>query len=541
MRRDEMSVMFLGSPDGLMAEQLLHGANIGALAQQLDSEGIAETMRMGMDPGDLADTRDGAPQAFRAVLHIPVAAPEKVLGIPARRRQSAEGRHGRLVKQHLEPNSGFHGADYQMPGGLKSSSSQLGDVTDSETGVKQGEQQGPGPLSYGPLILFPHGPHPITGGKQFRDFLFGKRQRSDVLDLWRPDSLRRILGTPSLLDTPREKSPEELDLDSLRPRGERLTCGGLTGVQVRRERRGGNGADLALPERVLERLERSSVPAHSGWLEVQLRAALDERRDRVRHTSPGMELDTHIGAPVQGGNFRERALPIARAERTNKAPAVEQAIAPHRAVAERKVPAFCAMFAGFQVSTVRGEHSEPPLQYGGSLTPFGWSRAVNLCGITPDARAYDVFDRVLPIPGSRYYVVGYSLALAERTMTPVAGDFPWPVNDHSPELAHATAREFAQGADNFIVCFEWGWLRFSWHDVLRKSVARMSVKKMAIVFNTYVGFFWGGRRDSNFFLPKITRKLLSSHSPEVSCVARNQHFVTCVTSTFVVARLGVSA
>src|ERR1035438_1701907 len=57
-----MSVVFFGSTDGFMPQQFLHSANIGAAGEQLNREGIAEAVRMGVDAGGFTNSGYCAPE-----------------------------------------------------------------------------------------------------------------------------------------------------------------------------------------------------------------------------------------------------------------------------------------------------------------------------------------------------------------------------------------------------------------------------------------------------------------------------------------------
>jgi hypothetical protein len=83
----EMRVMPLGRLHRIVTEQLLDGANVGALREQLDSKRIAEPMRVRvLDSGQRTEALNRAPHILRARVCLSASRPEKVGGVPGRHR-----------------------------------------------------------------------------------------------------------------------------------------------------------------------------------------------------------------------------------------------------------------------------------------------------------------------------------------------------------------------------------------------------------------------------------------------------------------------
>lgn len=100
MGQNEVRIVLLGCSDGVVAEELLNGADVRALAEQFDGEAVPEAVRVGVNLGDGAETLDGSAQVLTARDEVTVAGPEEVIG--GFGGQGLKRRLGVRVKEHLE-------------------------------------------------------------------------------------------------------------------------------------------------------------------------------------------------------------------------------------------------------------------------------------------------------------------------------------------------------------------------------------------------------------------------------------------------------
>src|SRR5215472_11320429 len=119
MRSHEVSVMQFGGPHGLVAEELLYGADVGSVRKQRDREGVAEPVRVRVDARQLANTVNRPAQASRDSGRLAVTRPKEVRGIAAVRREGLEIIDCILVQQYLQRDPVLLGAQHEVPGLLQ--------------------------------------------------------------------------------------------------------------------------------------------------------------------------------------------------------------------------------------------------------------------------------------------------------------------------------------------------------------------------------------------------------------------------------------
>lgn len=350
-----MSVMFFGGPDGLMAEQLLHGANVGSVGQQFDREGVAEPVRVGVNPGELPYPGNRTPKAFGAIVGVPVSAPEKVRRVSAGRGQRLERRDCIRMEKHLQRYAGLGNANHEMAAGFQSSAAEAGNVPHPEAGIQQRQDQRPSAAPDHRPILLPHGLEAVASGDQLVDFIFAKRQGGNVIDPWGPNELRRILLAPSLFDAPSPHRPQVLDLFPVGSRRDIPACV-LPAVHVRLNRSHIYTLQRARPEPIAKVLQRLRVAADAARLEFPARAVFQERISGLRQGSRRGDLDANVHAALHGVYLRGRAVPTSRCQGASESLAVQRPVTPDGTVAEGVIPSLRDVIAGFQVAAMQCEH-----------------------------------------------------------------------------------------------------------------------------------------------------------------------------------------
>ena len=137
---NEMGIMLPGCTDACVAQKFLHRADVGALRQQFDREGVPEAVRAGMNLGYFPQTLNGTAHVLDTRHQVSVSGPEEVLGVD--RRQSIECFRGIVVQQNLQPHTGLENLQHQMAGAFECRSAELGHIGNPEPAIKENQHQG---------------------------------------------------------------------------------------------------------------------------------------------------------------------------------------------------------------------------------------------------------------------------------------------------------------------------------------------------------------------------------------------------------------
>jgi hypothetical protein len=361
MRSNEMSVVLFGGLDGLVAEQMLYGANIGAVGEQLDGEGVTEAVRTGGDAGELANSGDRAGEVLAQGVELAIAGPEEVGGVGC--GQSGEGCRGVGVELDLERHFGLHHAKREVAGGgVEGTAAELGHVGDAEAGVEQSVDQGAG------AVAKVRGLGRVVAGDAVRredelgDFLVSEGQGGDAVHFGHADFPGRVIDDPFAIHAPGEERAQHADLFAL-GRGfdrARVTVTELTDARAT-EAIDGRGVEGGECGRVEEGLEVSKqmavdVEGRSGELAtlqvggVGLDRSAQGDGAGVGQEGLGLAALQEIGASLG-------ALPVAGPEGAADGLLVwKRAVDPDGAVAKGKALTLMLMGAVVLVASVGVEH-----------------------------------------------------------------------------------------------------------------------------------------------------------------------------------------
>ena len=348
MGQNEVRVVLLGRSDGLVAEELLNGADVRALAEQLDSEGVPEAVRVRMNLSDGAEALDGSAQVATARIGVTVAGPEEVTGVFG--GQGLKSGLGVRVKEHLKVNVGLHGSQREVPRSrIEGGSAQFGDVRDAEPAVEERVDQSEGPLADVARMGGVRARDLVTCRNELPDFLAGEGERRSILNSGRTDLLGRVIGAPVAVLAPRE---EHTQVRNLFPPGARLQLA-INAV----ERGHLNGCDGPLPEPLREVVEGAGVGPDGGPGEVALLTVLEKCGYGALDGLTGVsDLWGEVPARLQYLNAARRSLPTRRIEGLSEAASVQLSISPDGALAERVIPAFRGVFTGVGMTPMEGQH-----------------------------------------------------------------------------------------------------------------------------------------------------------------------------------------
>lgn len=364
----KMRIMPLGSPHGLMAEQELHGANVGAVGEQLDGERVAEAMRPRADAGKGSQACDRAAEVLSAGDRISPACPKEVGGISGRERFQRLG--GVRVQQHFQRDAGLHDSQRQVRFAadrpIKGRAAELGNVADPEAAVEQHINQGAcSPANVGGLGWIVTR-DPITGANQLDNLRVCIRKSGNFGHSREAKAAGRILYDPRAIDAPMEESAQQADFFALGGRAERLRFGLVwrNGGALRTEAIQGSGVDhregTAGAAEFEQVREEGSVNRQGAFPQFS-RAAIGEESLHGHGECEGGKIGqriTFLSALLDKAQAVLTALPVGGAKRAGYTLACRKdAIEPDGAGAERVVPAFVAVGAAGKVAAVQSEHS----------------------------------------------------------------------------------------------------------------------------------------------------------------------------------------
>lgn len=364
----KVRIMPLGSSHGLMAEQELHGANVGAIGEQLDGERVAEAMRPRADAGKGPQACDRAAQVFGAGDRISPAGPKEVGGIGGRERFQRLG--SIRVQQHFQRDAGFHDSQGQVcfavKRPIKSRAAELGNVADPETAIEQHVNQGACSLANVGGLGWIVARDPITGGNQLDNLRVCIRKSGNFGHSREAKAAGRILYDPRAIDAPMEESAQQADFFALRGGSERLRLGLVwrNGGALRTEAIQGSGVDhregTAGAAEFEQVREEGSVDRQGAFAQFS-RAAIGEESLHGRGECEGGKIGqriTFLSALLNDAQAVLTALPVGGVKRAGYTLACRKdAIEPDGAGAERVVPAFVAVGATGKVAAVQSEHS----------------------------------------------------------------------------------------------------------------------------------------------------------------------------------------
>ena len=365
MGQNEVRVVLLGRSDGLVAEELLNGADVRALAEQLDGEGVPEAVRVGMNLGDGAEALNGSAQVATARVGVTVTGPEEVIGVFG--GQGLKGGLSVRVKEHLEVNVGLHGSQREVPcSRIEGGSAQFGDVRDAEPTVEERVDQSEGPLADVARLGGVGARDLVTCRNNLPDFLAGEWERRHILNPGFTDFLGRVIGAPVAVLAPRE---EHTQMRNLFPPGARLQ---LAVVAV--ERGHVNGCDIPFTEPLRKAVEGTGVDPNGGPGEVALLAVLEKCGYSTLDGLAGVSAFwNEVPARLQYLNAARGPLPTGRIKGLSEAASVQLSISPDGALAERVIPAFRGVFTGVGMTPMEGQHVTILTQFCHTiLSHFDW-------------------------------------------------------------------------------------------------------------------------------------------------------------------------
>jgi len=201
MSGDEMGVMPLSGSDAGMPEKQLDGANVGSCCQQLDGERVSEAVGMGTDPGNLAQSVDGAGKVLFCRLRA-VTEDESIVTRKAGQRFIQMG-----VERDLNRNSVFQGAEGKVlpADGIPS---QPGDVANAKPGIQQNEDQPSGPASNPLKFTGVIGENLIARLEDGADLIVRQRGGCQYLNGWFPQLGCWVRCKVATIHTPGKQLPD---------------------------------------------------------------------------------------------------------------------------------------------------------------------------------------------------------------------------------------------------------------------------------------------------------------------------------------------
>jgi hypothetical protein len=343
MRGNEMSVMFFGGPDGIMAQQHLNSSNVRPVREEFNGERVPKAVWVGMDPRELTNGVNRPAQAPDDTRKLALPGPEKVNRVAARGRERFERAAGVGVKRELDGRRSLLCLpDEQMPALFDLPTAQAGDIADPQAGVEQRQQQG--------ASAFLVGAQPIAGQQHLAYLLPAEWQGGDPIDARRLDGLCRVLREPVVADAERAEGAEVFDFLPLSPR--RHFAGGAEGSDERNIQAGDSTAAGSFGER----FENVRVGAEGGRGEVTGGAVIQVRFHGRRDAEWGSGRQRYlggVGARQHGGNSTVRRGCVGRAKGPLVNLAVDPAVTVDRAAAQAVVPALAGVRAVSQMAAVR--------------------------------------------------------------------------------------------------------------------------------------------------------------------------------------------
>lgn len=210
MRGNEVCVVPLRSPEALMAEQKLDAADIGAVTEQLDGEGIPEPVWVQVKASEAAYCIQSTPETSDCRFKIGAAGPEEVLIRFV--RHGIESGHDVIGQFHLNMRPCLFGAQPQVSGfRFQRAPHQVGRVADPQPAVDQEQaessssQPGPENPSWVGVV------EPATRIQDAVELASVQRPCTDIPYNRRPEATSRVVGHPTAANTERKECPEDLE------------------------------------------------------------------------------------------------------------------------------------------------------------------------------------------------------------------------------------------------------------------------------------------------------------------------------------------
>src|SRR5215831_567757 len=353
---DKMRIMPFGSQDGFMAQQLLHGADVGTRGQQLHREGVAEPVRAhACDTGQLAQPVHGFPDVLTASLGIPASRPEKIFRILG--RQAHQCIDGIGVQLDLEGHAVFGDAHGQITlRRIQRGAAQNGHIRDAQPAIEKHVQESAGTspdIGSGRQIT---GPNTVTGIEKPDDLLCSEWESRDIVRTRFAQSARRIAFDPATIHRETEEIAQMLDFLLHRA----WSDGTLLAPTIKHRKI--NATDFAAGECMLQTRQSALIVREGGVSQIPSARIVHISFDSAAQTDARQRLSRWITRTSRTVRLLEhaetlpRAIPVARIKRLVDALSVEHSVRPYRAVAELIVAALSALRAGFQVAPVGFQH-----------------------------------------------------------------------------------------------------------------------------------------------------------------------------------------
>lgn len=329
MAGDKRQIMTLGDPDGPVPEQHLDRSEISPALQEFAGERVAEPMRKCMDPGQLPQAGDGAPQIADQGCDLAPARPEEILGIPG--WEMYQGEYGILIQQHLDRHISLGSPQDQVAIGFESGTPEGSRIPNPQAAVEQQQAQSAGPLLDERILAGIPAGDAATRGKQGVDFSIGVREGGKSLLPRRPEGAGGILLGPPAPLAEGEEGAEALQFLA--------GCPGSHGAGLApgSEVIGADAADIpALPrlQPPREAFQGGAVTLDRAFSERSGPAIGEVGGDPRAEACALVDRLEEIACANQDIEALEGLLPIGGLQRPPQPPA---SVGPQRAIAERIV------------------------------------------------------------------------------------------------------------------------------------------------------------------------------------------------------------